>query len=145
MMIKSFELSDLAACAEIMISVYNNEQWQCHWSLETAVEYLRDFTDCKKFIGYTLWVDGDIKGAVFCHEKIWWNNSEIFVDEMFVLPSLQRKGYGTVLINAIEKYVREHKLAGLTLSTSRYTPAPTFYKKNGFLDAEHVLFMYKEV
>ena len=54
MMIKNFELNDLTACAEIMMSVYNNEQWQWQWSLETAADYLRDFTDCKKFIGYTL-------------------------------------------------------------------------------------------
>jgi aminoglycoside 6'-N-acetyltransferase I len=144
-MIKKLELRDLTACAEILMSVYNNEQWQCRWSLETAKNYLMDFTDCKKFIGYTLWIDGEVSGAIFCHEKIWWNNSEVFVDEMFVSPDLQRKGYGAELINAIEKYVKDHNLAGLTLCTSRNTPAPYFYKKNGFSDADHVLFMYKEI
>ena len=90
-------------------------------------------------------IDNEIKGAIFCHEKIWWNNSEVFVDEMFISPNLQRKGYGTEMINAVEMYIKDHNLAGFTLCTSRNTSAPNFYKKNGFLDAEHVLFMYKEI
>lgn len=131
-MIKNFELSDLSACAEIMMSVYNNEQWQCRWSLESAESYLRDFTDCKKFLGYTLWIGGEIKGAIFCHEKIWWNNSEVFIDEMFISPQLHRKGYGTEMINVIEKHIQDHNLAGFTLLTSRNTQAPDFYKKKRF-------------
>jgi aminoglycoside 6'-N-acetyltransferase I len=113
--------------------------------LETAISYLHDYYDSKKFVGFTLWIDRVIKGAIFCHEKIWWNNNEVFVDEMFISPELQRQGYGTALLTVVEKYVKEHDLAGLTLSTNRFTPAPNFYRKNDFSDAEHVLFMYKEI
>lgn len=144
-MIKKFEASDLTACAEIMMSVYNNELWQCRWSLETAKSYLQDYVESKKFIGYTLWLNDVIKGAIFCHEKVWWNNSEIFIDEMFISPELQRKGHGTELLSAMESYIRDHNLAGFTLLTNRFAFAPNFYRKNGFSDAEHVLFMYKEV
>lgn len=144
-MIKKFETNDLTACAEIMMSVYNNQLWQCRWTLETAKNYLLDYVECKKFIGYTLWIDGVITGAIFCHEKIWWNNNEVFVDEMFISPELQRHGYGTQMLNTVEDYIKEHNLAGFTLSTNRFAPAPKFYKKNGFLDSEHVLFMYKEL
>lgn len=143
-MIKKYQNEDLTACAELMMEVYNNEHWQCRWSLELAQNYLQDYVNSNKFLGYTIWVDGKIKGAIFCHEKIWWNNSEIFIDEMFVSPEIQRQGYGTELINVVESYIDEHKLAGFTLSTNRFTPAPNFYRKNGFKDAEHILFMYKE-
>ncbi|WP_010243329.1 GNAT family N-acetyltransferase [Acetivibrio cellulolyticus] len=144
-MIKKFDVNDLDKCAKIMMLVYNNEYWQCQWSLETAKAYLMDYVEGKKFIGYTLWIDNVIKGAIFCHEKIWWNNNEIFIDEMFVSPEIQRQGYGTELLNIIENHIKEHNLAGFTLSTNRFTPAPNFYRKNGFSDAEHVLFMYKEI
>lgn len=144
-MIKKFELKDLTACAKIMMSVYNNELWQCSWSLETAKDYLMDYVEAKKFIGYALWLDDEIKGAIFCHEKIWWNNSEVFIDEMFISPELQRQGYGRELLNVVEDYIKEHNLVGFTLTTNRFTHAPKFYRKNDFLDAEHVLFMYKEV
>ena len=70
---------------------------------------------------------------------------EIIVDEMFIIPEMQRGGYGSMLINAAEEYVSEHKLAGLTLCTNKYAPAPNFYRKNGFVDNEYIGFMYKEI
>lgn len=142
-MIRKFEPSDLEPCTEIFMSVYNNEIWQNCWSFERAKEYLKDITDFKKFIGFTLLVDNSVKGAILCREKTWWNNNEIFVEEMFVSPELQRQGYGTALLNAVECYIKEKGLAGFTLLTNRYTPAPNFYRKNGFSEGEHVLFMYK--
>lgn len=144
-MIRKMTLSDINSCAEILCYVYNNEMWQCRWSFDTSRAYLIDYFEANQFVGFTLEIDGKVCGAMFCHEKIWWNNSELFIDEMFVHPDLQQKGYGSELINAAEEYVKEHKLAGFTLSTNRYAPAPQFYKKNGFVDCDHILFMGKEV
>ncbi len=144
-MIRKMIAADIDSCAEILCSVYNNEMWQCRWSLEIAKEYLYDYFNTKKFVGFVLEIDHKLCGAMFCHEKIWWNNSELFVDEMFIQPNLQRSGYGSELIKTADSYIKEHKLAGFTLSTNRYAPAPQFYKKNGFMDAEHILFMYKEI
>ena len=118
--------------------------WQCRWTIETGTAYLEDYYDVKKFVGFVIEAEGRITGALFAHEKIWWNNSELYVDEMFILPEIQRKGYGSMLIKAAEEYVREHKLAGMTLCTNKYAPAPNFYRKNGFIDNEYIMFMYKE-
>jgi aminoglycoside 6'-N-acetyltransferase I len=142
-MIRPFIMEDIPACARIMMSVYNNETWQCRWSSSTAEAYLTDFLRARKFVGFVLVEDSKTIGAIFCHEKIWWNNNELFVDEMFILPEMQRKGYGTQLLQAAENYITENRLAGFTLSTNRFSPAPDFYKKNGFSNADHVLFMYK--
>lgn len=144
-MIRKMRESDIDHCAEILCSVYNNAIWQCRWKPDTAKAYLFDYFESKKFVGFTLENDDKVCGAMFCHEKIWWNNSELFIDEMFVHPDLQRKGYGSELIEMAAEYVKEHKLAGFTLSTNRYAPAPQFYKKNGFVDCEHILFMGKEI
>lgn len=144
-MIRKFEESDLETCARILMSVYNNEMWQCYWTFEKANEYLKDIMDFKKFIGFTLLVDNEVKGAILCREKTWWDNNEIFVEEMFVSPELQRQGYGTTLLKEVESYIKEKGLAGFTLTTNRYTPAPSFYGKNGFCDGEHVLFIYKVI
>ena len=144
-MIRKLRREDIPACAGLLRSVYNNELWQCRWSQETAEEYLTDFYESKKFVGYVIEEDGEVLGALFAHEKVWWNNSEVFVEEMFVKPNLQRKGYGTMLLGAVEAYIKEKGLAGITLSTNKYAPAPKFYKKNGFEESGHVLFMYKEL
>ena len=49
---------DIPACADILCSVYNNDMWQCHWTKETAMEYLTDFFETKKFVGYVLEENG---------------------------------------------------------------------------------------
>ena len=144
-MIREYQEYDLKECAEILMAVYNNELWQCYWSLETAMDYLKDYADYKKFVGYVLVIDHTIQGVIFCHEKIWWNNSELFLDEMFIAPALQRQGYGMQLLKTAENYVTKKQMAGITLSTNRYAPSPDFYRKNNFADAEHVLFMFKEM
>jgi aminoglycoside 6'-N-acetyltransferase I len=143
-MIRAIAEADLPGCAKILMSVYNNELWQCRWTLARAQDYLFEYFIAKLFVGYVLLDEGQIIGAIFCHEKIWWNNNELFVDEMFIQPSEQRKGYGAQLLQTAENYVNKHRLAGFTLATNRFTFAPGFYRKNGFSDAEHVLFMYKE-
>lgn len=145
MVIRKMEKSDIPPCADILCSVYNNEMWKCRWDRETAIEYLTDFFAVKRFVGYVLTEGGEILGAVFAREKVWWNNSEVFVEEMFIRPKLQRKGLGSLLLKKVEEYIAEKGLAGITLSTNRYAPAPDFYRKNGFTDCEHVLFMAKEI
>ena len=145
MNIRETKKDDIAVCADILCSVYNNELWQCRWSREVAIEYLTDLYNMQKFVGYVIEVDDTICGAIFAHEKVWWNNSEVFVEEMFIKPEYQRKGYGSLLLKNVEEYIKEKGLAGITLSTNKYAPAPRFYKKNGFMDCEHVLYMCKEM
>ena len=139
------ERADIAACADILCSVYNNEMWQSHWTKEVGTEYLTDIFNMEKFVGYVVDEDGEILGGIFAHEKVWWNNTEIYVEEMFVKPELQRKGYGSMLIGEVEKYIKEKGLAGITLLTNKYAPAPNFYRKNGFVHSEHVILMAKEI
>ncbi len=145
MTIRRMKKSDIPACAEILCAVYNNEMWQCRWTAEMGAAYLNDYFEAGKFAGFVVEENESISAAMFAHEKIWWNNSELYVDEMFVIPERQGNGLGSMLINAAEEYVRERNLAGLTLCTNRYSPAPGFYHKNGFKDNEVIMFMYKEV
>ena len=143
--IRPLTAADLPACAQILCDVYNNELWQCRWTAETAQAYLADYLEANRFVGFGAEVDGVLIGAVFAHEKLWWNNAEIFIDEMFVRPDCQGQGAGRALMTRLEEYVADKGLAGLTLATNRYAPAPDFYRRLGFSDCGHVLFMAKEV
>ena len=143
--IRPMKMADIPACAEILCAVYNNDLWQCRWSHETAEAYLADHAEAKRFVGFCAEKEGCIIGSCFAHEKLWWNNTEVFLDEMFVLPDQQNQGVGRLMMAALEEHVRIHHLAGITLTTNRYAPAPQFYRRLGFTDCEHVLFMAKEV
>ena len=144
-MIRKMSEHDIPVCADILCAVYNNELWMCRWEKETAIEYLNDFYKSHKFIGYVAEEDGELIAGLFAHEKVWWNNSEVFIEEMFVLPEYQGKGIGTALLQEVGNYIKEKGLAGITLSTNKYAPAPKFYEKNGFVNCEHVIFMAKEL
>lgn len=137
--------SDLSPCADILCSVYNNDLWQCRWDHAAAMEYLADLFRMAKFVGFVIEEEGAILGGIFAREEVWWNNSEIYVEEMFIRPDMQGRGLGSMLLRQVEAHVREKGLAGITLSTNRYAPAPHFYRKNGFADCGHVLFMAKEI
>lgn len=144
MMIRQMKLEDIQACANILCSVYNNDLWQNRWEQAAAKEYLSDIFNMPKFLGYVIEEDGAILGALLAREKVWWSGSEVYVEELFVKQSHQGKGYGTKLMKRVERYVLEKGLAGITLSTNRYAPAADFYRRNGFKDCEHVLFLCKE-
>lgn len=144
-MIRPLRSADIPDCAAILCSVYNNDLWQCRWEQPDAEAYLADFTGMAKFVGFIAEEGGAILGAVFAHEKVWWSGSEVFIEEMFVHPAHQGRGIGSALLREVEAYVRRHSLQGMTLSTNRYAPAPHFYRKNGFSDCGHVLFMAKEM
>ena len=63
----------------------------CRWPKEKAEAYLRDFYNHGKFVGYVAEDNGNVIAALFAHEKVWWNNDEVFIDEMFVKPEYQGK------------------------------------------------------
>ena len=144
-MIREIRRSDIPACADILCSVYNNDLWQNCWKQATAMEYLSDIFNMPKFLGYVIEEDGAILGGLLAREKVWWSGSEVYVEELFVKRSHQGRGYGAMLIKRMEQYVQENSLAGITLSTNRYAPAADFYRRNGFIDCEHVLFLCKEM
>lgn len=144
-MIRDFKQEDLQACVRLLIETYNCEPWNDHWTIETASRYLNEFSLNKDFIGFIDEDNDEIVAAMFTHKRTWWTNDEIYVDELFVKPSEQRKGYGKSLLSHCENYCKENGLAGLTLATNRYLPAKTFYEKNSYTLAEHVIFFYKEV
>ena len=145
MRIRPLTLADVPACAGILCTVYNNDLWQCRWTQATAEAYLTDHLQHRAFVGFVAEAEDHVIGAIFAHEKIWWNNSEVFIEEMFVQPDRQGQGVGSALMHAAEDYVRLHGLAGLTLSTNRFAPAAGFYRRHGFTDCGHVLFMAREM
>lgn len=110
-----------------------------------AIRYLQNFFEHKKFISYVT-IDQDcLVGALSAHEKIRWNNDEVFIEEIFVIPNRQSQGIGTKLFGEVQKYVQHKRLAGITLATYKYAPVQRFYEKNGFIIYKHVQFMGKEI
>jgi len=144
-LIREFLNSDLQKCCEVFIQVFNTFPWNDKWTDKTACEYLKELIDNKKFIGYTLWDNSILVGAIFCHMKTHYKGDEIFVDELFISTEYQRKGYGSALMESIEKYARENSLRSITLLTSLGSPAFKFYEKLSYNQLNYLAFMYKRM
>ena len=74
-----------------------------------------------------------------------YRGDEIFVDEMYIAPEYQCKGYGMELMNAVENFAKENSLISITLLTGIGKPAFNFYEKFGCKHLEHLAFMYKRI
>jgi len=143
-MVEPFSQDDLQSCVDLFIETYNCPPWYNQWTTTTARNYLTELVDSKRFVGFTLWNQGKLIGAAFCHEKTWWNSDELYIDEFFISTRFQRKGYGKTLLNSISEYAKQRHLASITLLTDNRKPAYNFYTKNGMLCINHLAFMYKD-
>lgn len=57
--------------------------------------------------------------------------SEIYVDDLLVLPDYRRKGVGRALLNQVEAHFRNQNFTNINLVTNAFQ-APEFYKKCGY-------------
>ncbi|MCL1862259.1 MAG: GNAT family N-acetyltransferase [Defluviitaleaceae bacterium] len=144
-MIKKFKPEDLKACCDLYIKTFNAPPWNDSWTQEAALRCLGDLTERKRFFGYTLWSGDKLVGAVFAYTKTFYTGDEVYVDELFISPDHQRKGYGTALMAEIEKYATENSITCITLLTAIHHPAYDFYKNHGYETSKSMAFMYKGI
>ena len=112
MRIAYYEAEYLDECAELLRTVYNNEQWACRWSELKSKNYIEELSQFPRFVGFLLLNDEEeLIGAALCHERTWWYKDELFIDEFFIHPDCQQRGYGSKLLKYMNKYTKEQKLA----------------------------------
>jgi len=144
-MIREFSTEMLPACQELFIEVFNGEPWHDSWTPESAGARLREFSDNKRFFGFTLWEGEALAEAVFCHAATYYRGDEIFVDELFVSPAHRRRGCATALMEAVEAHARAQGYISITLLTDREYPSFGFFKGFGCRESKYMVWMHKRV
>ena len=143
-MTRIMKASDLAQCGRIYAKAFPIEHWGIDWTEENATDYLQDFFEQKRFVGYVYEENKEVLGCIFALCKISGSKKEIYINEMAVLPERQGFGIGKQLLNAVKDYSKNNGLAGIVLYTSEYAPAAKFYEKNGFKLSNGTICMYCE-
>lgn len=143
-MIRRMKKEDLKQCGEIYAKAFPMEYWGIDWNPDNACEYLTDFFEQRKFVGYVYEEEDTIIGCLFALCKISGSKNEIYINEMAVLPEIQGQGIGKQLLQAVLDYSNEAGLAGVVLYTSEYAPASKFYEKNGFKLSQGTICMYRD-
>ena len=143
MNIRPLTKEDIGKCAEFFIRSYNSPPWNYNWNYDKAVKYLTEYAERSRFVGFALCEEDKIAGAMFGHSKTWWTNDLLYVDELFISPDFQRKGYGKLLLDHTEKYAKGQGYEVISLMTNKYMPAMKFYNGIDYIHAEHFVFMFK--
>ena len=141
-MLREIRQGDIPLCGELYVKAFPKKYWGVDWNVERACEYLQDYMEQKRFVGYVYEKAGTVQDAIFACGKISGCREEIHINEMMVLPDMQGKEIGKMLLNAIKSYSEQHKFTGVVLYTSEYAPAMKFYEKNGFQISKGVVCMF---
>lgn len=145
MEIQPITKANIEACAKTFIQSYNQPPWNYQWTLESAIKYLNEYALSAQFVGFALYDNEDIAGAVLAHSKTWWTSNQLFIDELFVSPNFQKMGCGKRLMDCAEQYALEHELKTITLMTHKFMPAMSFYSKNDFIHAQPFVILFKAI
>jgi GNAT superfamily N-acetyltransferase len=143
MNIRPFLKSDIDKCAAIYLQAYNRPPWNYNFTPEKATKYLTEYFERTRFEGFVVEDEGNMVGAVLGHSKTWWTSDIIYVDELFVVPESRGKGYGKQLLNHTEEYARGKGFEVLSLLTNKHMPAFQFYNHIDYLQAEHIVYLFK--
>ncbi len=145
-MVRPFKKTDLKSCVNLLIDVYYNDPWNNKWNEKTGTRYLDEISDLKRFVGFVFEDDktGEIIGAVFANEQVWWSGDELYIYELFVSNKHHKEGIGKSLISALEKHIEEKGIECITLLTNNKTPAPNFYKHLGFEKLKYTEYYCRE-
>src|SRR4051812_37342928 len=101
MEIRQVTKNDIATCAEAFKASYNQFPWNHNWKMPDAIKYLNEYVDAPHFQGFMIHDEGKVSGALFGHTKTWWTNNQFMIDELFIAPENQGKGYGKLLLKHV--------------------------------------------
>lgn len=117
------ELNTLTA--ETFLKIYSSVGWEppCAGQVETALK--------NSVATFTAFDDGKSVGMV---RLIGDGGMSFYIKDFAVLPACQAKGVGSLLMDAVERYIREHVAAGWAVSLELISTkeAVPFYRKKGF-------------
>ncbi|PSL48038.1 acetyltransferase (GNAT) family protein [Chitinophaga niastensis] len=145
MTIKPINKSDIEVYTKVFVQAYNQPPWNYHWKFEDAVKYLNEYIASPHFKGFSLYDNNVFIGAIFAHTKTWWTGEQLYIDEFFIEPDLQKKGYGKFLEKHTEQYALEHGLGTITLMTHKFMPAMKFYTGINFMHAQPFVILFKQM
>ena len=148
MNIRAFEQTDINNCISDFIQSFNSPPWNEEWSRERACEYINDVFKSPKFIGFILFSGDENIAYALCLKRYWWNKDDRYklcVELFFTKPAYQQRGYGTILLEHIEKYAKDNRLKSIMLYTRKDKPAYHFYEKNDFVVIENLPNIFKKI
>lgn len=133
-MITTLTSDALAACVSLYVDTFNAPPWDESWNADDAAQRLGDFLATPRAYGVCLLnSDGEVLGFALGHLERSGVEDHFLLKEMCVRTSMQRKGHGTRLLEALTDHLGH--VRHWYLLTARDSDASAFYERNGFRPA----------
>jgi GNAT superfamily N-acetyltransferase len=123
----------------------SGEQLNYMFDMMYSPDSIRTQMTEKKHNYFILFDDNAAKGYLSVHTV---ENTILYIEKIYVLPTVQGKGYGAMLINQAEKFAETLSLNSLRLNVNRDNHSRYFYEHLGFeiisrrdLDIGHGFYM----
>lgn len=144
--IRKMEESDLLGCANVYIQTFNSEPWNENWSPENALARLEAFFNTPNCVAEILEDENNLViGFLLGNYEFYSDHKSFYLREMCILPEFQRNGWGTLLLNSLNRSLLDEKVKSIYLITLRNSLSENFYRKNGFDDLSFLNILGKNV
>jgi aminoglycoside 6'-N-acetyltransferase I len=123
---------DITKCANIFVEVYN-EVYSEPWTTESGEKRTKELYSHSKELCFVLEIDCEIRGFLTAKGYSWYDGLRIYIEEIVIQKKLRGQGYGTLLLNSLEKRGNEKRAVGYSLVAEKDSHAYKYYLSKGFL------------
>ncbi|MDR1132087.1 MAG: GNAT family N-acetyltransferase [Oscillospiraceae bacterium] len=134
--LRTCDQSDIPIAAQMLCRVYAEAPYNENWPLERAEKRIQAYLSGANSRGYALIIDTQIVGYLFGRMLVAAKCSNFYVDEIFVHPNYQRKGCGSLALNALRGELKKDCVDKIALHA--LCEDASFYEKNGFTLSDYV-------
>ena len=132
----------LSEYAELYSAAFSAPPWNEPWTPEAAGKRIAAMMSASSFSGVALYSAGSLKGFIFGQTEYHHSGAEFQIQEFCVAPGDQGRGYGSALLGALRRKLREEGISGcIYLITSRTDTTSGWYACHGFHEAEGFIVM----
>lgn len=139
--INEMTLENISSYAEVFIETFNCEPWNDSWTTETATMRLSGLMSSSTYFGLHLRDNDKIVGFILGQKEQFFDGIHFQIQEFCVIPTEQRKGYGTALLKELKEFLKESGVVSTYLITSKGERTEGYYQKQGFNTSEYMIIM----
>lgn len=141
--INSIEINDIEICVAIYQEVFAEEPWFEKFEEEKVKQYFVHCYEKSLYGAYVAKSEDCLCGFVTYFIKPSAAGNVLYIDEICVKKEWRKRGIGSNLIGAVERFANNNSIISLLIHTDKESIAYNLYKKMGYISDNSVVALYK--
>lgn len=135
--IKRLEKSDIDSIINPFLRAFASSPWYDFWDKNHAKKRILSYMDAPCFYGIYLSLDEKPIGALLGNMKVQADGKVFHLEEFFIDPRHQGRGYGKILYEKMLKDMKKSGAIGVIYTTIRNSPAHQAYLAMGAFEMDN--------